>query len=85
MQTKLTLRLDSELIARAKEIAAERETSVSQLVANYIGSLKSGKRAKRRMPDEEELPPLTRSLLGSLAGRAVDEKDHRAHLERKHR
>lgn len=36
MQTKLILRLDEELVERAKFYAAEHGKSVSQLVADYF-------------------------------------------------
>jgi hypothetical protein len=77
-QTKLTLRLDSRLIDRAKRIARLQGKSVSRMVGDYFRTLDSGER-----PDEE-LPPLTRSLYGILAGSGLGEKDYRDHLEKKH-
>ena len=81
MQTKLTLRLDSELIERAKELASERHTSVSQLVAQYFGTLTA---ESSPVSKSRPLPPVTRSLLGILKP-GLDERDYRNHLERKHR
>ena len=40
MQTKLTLRLDDELIREVKIIADRRGQPVSKIVANYFNSLK---------------------------------------------
>jgi hypothetical protein len=41
MQTKLTLRLDSDLIENTKKIAAARHTSLSLMVAEYFRSLQN--------------------------------------------
>jgi 3-oxoacyl-(acyl-carrier-protein) synthase len=82
MQSKLTLRLDDELIREAKALARQRGTSLSQLVADYFRALS---RSRRDKPEDEDLPPLTRSLAGALADANVDEEDYRAHLDRKHR
>ena len=66
MQTKLTLRLDEILIRKAKRYAWVRGKSVSQLVEDYFWALT---RATEECLDEEELPPLTRSLLGAFVGK----------------
>lgn len=47
MQTKLTLRVDDELIRAAKRYARQNGTSLSQLVENYLRSLVI----------EQDLPP----------------------------
>jgi hypothetical protein len=79
MQTKLTLRLDDELINRAKSHAKKRGKSVSQIVANYFSILdaKPGKEAC-------ELTPLVRSLKGSLKVAKVGKKDYHKYLEEKY-
>lgn len=79
MRTKLTLRLEQELIERAKEIARRRGKSVSRMVADYFRTLESVE------TDDRELAPLTRSLRGILREAHVDEEDYRRHLEEKHR
>lgn len=78
MKRKLTLRMDDEAIERAKEYAAERGISVSQLVENFFELLES--------TDERqvEMSPLVKSLWGTLEGEDVDEDDYREHLEEKH-
>ena len=48
MQTKLTLRMDDELIARAKAHAKKRGKSVSQLVADYFYVLEKVEEKKKR-------------------------------------
>jgi hypothetical protein len=80
MQSKLTLRLDEDLIREAKALARQRGTSL--LVADYFRALS---RSRSDRPEDEELPPLTRALAGALRGADVDEEDYRAHLDRKHR
>ncbi len=77
MQTKLTLRLEEQLIERAKAHAKKRGKSVSQMVADYFALLDRGD-----LP--ETLAPLTRSLYGILGGTSVDEDTHREHLEEKY-
>ena len=43
MQTKLTLRLEEQLIERAKAHAKKRGKSVSQMVADYFALLGPGR------------------------------------------
>jgi hypothetical protein len=79
MQTKLTLRLDDELIDRAKSYAQQRGRSVSQLVADYFELLPGG-----AVEDEASLTPMVRSLLGVLRGAEIGEEDYRRYLEEKY-
>jgi len=80
MQTKLTLRLDSALIERAKAVARQRQTSVSQMVADYFSLL-----GRLNEPIPDDLPPLTRMLWGALAGAAYDKEQYTDYLEEKYR
>jgi hypothetical protein len=79
MQTKLTLRLDDELINRAKSYAKKSGKSVSQIVAGYFSLLDD-------KPEKEtsEFTPIVRSLKGSLKGVKVGKKDYHKYLEEKH-
>ena len=77
MQTKLTLRLEEQLIECAKAHAKKRGKSVSQMVADYFALLDRDDRP-------ETLAPLTRSLYGTLGGTAVNEGTYREHLEEKY-
>jgi hypothetical protein len=77
MQTKLTLRLERQLIEQAKSYAQESGKSLSQMVADYFSQLQKSSQA-------QDLPPLTRSLKGVLKPADVDEKDYRAYIEAKH-
>ncbi len=79
MQRKLTLRLDEELIRKAKKYAKKRGKSVSQMVAAYFALLDEPLDF-----DEEELSPRVRSLIGAFKGAQVDEKDYYDYLEKKY-
>jgi hypothetical protein len=43
MDTKLTLKLDQEIIEKAKHYAAENKLSLSRIIENYLNSLTSDK------------------------------------------
>ena len=78
MQTKLTLRLEEELIEQAKVYAARAGKSVSQIVADYFKVITDpGNQAPKSAP-------VTKSLRGLLKGADLDEKDYKKHLEEKH-
>ena len=62
MHTKLTLRLDTDLVQQAKLFAKKTGKSVSRIVADYFTVLE--RPAKRDRPIS--WPPLVRSLKGSL-------------------
>jgi len=79
MNTKLTLRMDESQVQRAKEEAARRGKSVSQMVGEFVDSLSSSPRG------EKKLPPITASLVGVLKGHRVSEADYGKHLQEKHR
>lgn len=84
MQTKLTLRIDNNLIARAKQWARANRTSLSQAIAEFLARLPAGKGAAG-------LTPWTRRLLGAASrkGRpARDEEVRRSYRDfvaKKHR
>jgi len=80
MQTKLTLRLEDQLIEQAKSYAAQAGKSVSQIVAEYFKLLTTQK-VKTNVPST----PITQSLRGLLRESKLDENDYRAYLEEKHR
>jgi hypothetical protein len=79
MPTKLTLRLDQELIRRAKSFAKKRGKSVSQIVANYFASLD-----KKPQDPSIDLTPIVRSLKGTLRGIDVEVEDYHRHLQERH-
>jgi hypothetical protein len=80
MNTKLTLRLDDELIRSAKRYSRETGKSLSQMVGDYFALL-----ATRDVQASPAASPRVRSLVGVLKGATVDEEDYRRHLEEKYR
>ena len=82
MQTKLTLRLEADLIEEAKEYAAKAGKSISQMVAEYFGFLTS--KTQQSIVTDSDLPPVTRQLKGLLRGKKVTTKDYLKHLENKY-
>lgn len=79
MQTKLTLRLEDQLIEQAKLYAANAGKSVSQIVADYFKLLTTG-----QSRPVSPAPPITKSLRGLLKEAKLDEPDHKKYLEAKH-
>jgi hypothetical protein len=67
----LTLNLDDELLARARELAAARKMTVEQMIERLL-------QVVAQPPlKPEELPPRTRQLLGIIPPQ-TDEEDQRA-------
>ena len=79
MNTKLTLRMDDNLIESAKKYSAKTGKSVSRIVADLFEIIKNEKLKK-----EYELSPTVRSLKGALKGSRIDERDYKKHLEDKY-
>ena len=82
MQTKLTLRLDEQLIENAKLVAKQSGKSLSQMVADYFVQLNQKPSSKC-----QPLPPNTASLLGCLPAtpsQELDEDDYRSYVESKY-
>lgn len=79
--TKLTLRLDRELIGRAKVYSKATGKSISQIVADYFATLDAREAAPR-------LAPIVGSLRGVLRGVATESKavedDYYRYLEEKY-
>lgn len=80
MRTKLTLRLDEDVIRRVKAYSSRSGKSLSRLVEDYFSFINAGLDTSGR-----DLTPRVRSLLGALAGGRVSEEDYRRHIEAKHR
>ena len=79
MNTKLTLRMDDNLIESAKEHSAKTGKSVSRIVADLFEIIKNEK-LKREYP----LTPTVRTLKGALKGKPVDKKEYGKYLEEKY-
>lgn len=81
MSKKLTLRLDEEVIERAKDYAAQRGTSVSRLAERYFRAVTE--RTDQHEEDwRQELTDVTRTFLGSL--KDVGEDDYKNYLQEKY-
>ena len=77
MQTKLTLRLESELIQLAKAHAKQQGKSLSQIVADYFMIF-------TEKTKKSKISPITQSLIGVIKIKNLDEKDYKKHLEAKY-
>ena len=79
MQTKLTLRLEDELIRKAKRFSKKTGKSVSTIVADYFEKL------DEPPPEEiEGITPKVATLRGILKRTGAEEEDYHRHLEEKH-
>lgn len=81
MDTKLTLKLNEDIIEKAKEYAKAKKTSVSDLVENYLQKLTDNKGSHK------SITPLVKSLSGiiSLPKNYNDKKDYTAYLTNKYK
>ncbi len=84
--TKLTLYLDSDIIAAAKEMASDRNTSVSELVERYLADEIVGSGPKHSSDLPEFLVGIARLVRipgKELTKDAIREERLKKHLERK--
>ena len=81
MDTKLTLKLNEDIIEKAKEYAKSKKTSLSDLIENYLQKLTSDKKSKKT------ITPLVKSLSGiiSLPEDYDDKKDYTEYLTNKYK
>ena len=81
MDTKLTLKLNEDIIAKAKEYAKEKKTSLSDLIENYLQKLTNDKKSKKT------ITPLVKSLSGiiNLPKDYNDKKDYTDYLTNKYK
>ncbi|MBM4036975.1 MAG: ribbon-helix-helix protein, CopG family [Planctomycetes bacterium] len=83
MQSRVTVKLDGDLLRRARARAEERGVSLSAFVeASVRAAVGDETSATFRV---EDLPPITRSLCGCLKGARFDERNYADYLERKYR
>lgn len=83
MQSKLTLRLDENLIRAAKAYAQEANKSLSQIVADYFSILAA--KSDESELNRNSLPPITRSLVGSVQIENIVDDDRYTYLMEKHK
>lgn len=69
MNSKLTLKLNAEIIVKAKKYAEESNTSLSRLVENYLSAITS------KNQEERNINPIIESLTGIII--LDDKKDIR--------
>lgn len=82
MDTKLTLKLNQEVIEKAKQYASEKKLSLSRLIENYLNSLTSDK------PNNDlQISPFVKSLSSGIKIPADYnyKKDRADYLEQKHK
>ena len=77
MQTKLTFRLDDNIIKKVKAMTKKSGKYLLKIVEDYFFSFKI-----QSPKDQEQLPPGVRSLKGLLKGSKIDYYDY---LEKKSR
>ena len=61
MDAKLTLSIDKNIIEEAKKNARKRNTSLSNLIENYLVSM-----TKKSKVEDNDITPLVKSLSGVL-------------------
>lgn len=71
---KLTLSVEERVIRRAKRFSAQHQTTVSQLVTEFLASL----------GDEDNAPTPIVSKLRGVLPTTTDREEYREHLRRKH-
>ena len=77
MQTKLTLRLEDELIQQAKTYAKQHDKSLSQEVSDYFQVLTN----QQKKP---QASLITQSLIGVLDTSDINKDEYKKHLEEKY-
>ena len=82
MNTKLTLKLDQEIIEKAKHYASEKKLSLSRIIENYLNSLTSDE-----TNNDIQISPFVKSLSSGISIPAdYDYKKDRAdYLDQKYK
>lgn len=82
MDTKLTLKLNQQIIENAKEYAAKNKISLSRIIENYLQAITSDKNE-----DDFEISPFVKSIATgkSLPDKIERNKEHLEHLLNKHK
>ena len=75
MKTKLTLRLEKELIEKAKEYSSKRGESISKLVEKFFYAVAY---------EGSEITPTVKRLKGFVKNTKLSEEDYRKFLEEKY-
>jgi hypothetical protein len=82
MDTKLTLKLNQEIIEKAKKYASEKKTSLSRLIESYLQSLTTDKKQ-----DDFEISPFVKSIsTGKSISTDLDyKKEYSDYIEEKYK
>ncbi|MBN1463196.1 MAG: hypothetical protein JXQ69_07105 [Paludibacteraceae bacterium] len=83
METKLTLRLNDNVIERAKLYARGHKVSLSKMIESYLDNITKQKEEEKT----KNITPLVESLSGviSLPSDFDYKKDYRKYLEKKYK
>ena len=68
MDSKLTLKLNDSVIAKAKQYAKEHNISLSRMIENYLTAITESKKTKTK------ISPLVKNLTGVVE---LDDKEYR--------
>lgn len=79
MNTKLTLRLDDQLIESAKEYSAKTGKSVSKIVSDFFVIIQNEK-----LNNSYSITPIVQSLKGVLKHSEFSETDYKNYIEEKY-
>ena len=79
MDAKLTLKLDKEIIKRAKQYAQDKNTSLSKLIENILSKVTD------KTSFQTETTPLVDGLSGILSLDNMDKEDYSDYLEEKYK
>ncbi len=83
MQSKLTIKLEQEIIARGKAHAEQQGISLSKLIENYLRLV-----TQVEQPDQLKYSPVIQELSGIISLESDLEQEQEAYMEyllRKHR
>jgi len=76
MKTKLTLRMEKDVIEKIKEVSKKKGISVSKLIEDFFKTLTT--------EEEEKLTPTVKKLKGLLKKKKIEEKEYKKYLEDKY-
>ncbi len=83
METKLTLRINDNVIERAKKYARNHKTSLSKMIEAYLDSITS----QKNTTEKQSITPLVESLIGVIDLPAAYDyrKDYRDYIVDKYK
>lgn len=85
MDTKLTLKLNQEVIEKAKQYASDKKLSLSRLIENYLNSLTSEKSNSNELEISPFVKSLTAGINYSIPNDYDYKKERRDYIEEKHK